>query len=233
MFKPKNKVKEKDGTSTDTKPSKPKKVKIHDIWEACEHGSAEAMEKLLKKKNGSAQISLVNQDGRSPIHIAASAGHVALVQLLLDNGAQCNMIENTEQRWNVLQHAVNSRNFAMMKLIAEQPTLKRTSSTRFPQTSATCSPTLVANLALIQLTSEALLLAPRVWTATRLFTSLRVCSRLIPKMSSSSSLRYVEERLVELVFHVRIFRGRLQVPKGFSTRPKCPELIHRSDMNWN
>lgn len=191
MFKPKNKVKEKEGTSTDTKPSKPKKVKIHDVWEACEHGSVEAMEKLLKKKNGGAQINQPDQEGRWPIHIAAGAGHVALVQLLLDNGAQCNMIENTEQRWNVLQWAVNSRNFAMMKLIAEQPTLKRTSLTRFPWSSIIHSSPSATDLALIQLTSEALVLAPLVWTATLHFINLRVCLRLILKKSSTLSFRYV------------------------------------------
>lgn len=124
---------------TDPKPPKPKKIKIHDIWEACEYGSVEAMEKLLKKKNGAAQIHQPNQDGRWPIHIATGAGHVPVVQLLLEHGAQCNLIENTEQRWNVLQWAVNSRNFAMMKLIAEQSTLKRTCLFRFPPSSFTVS----------------------------------------------------------------------------------------------
>lgn len=131
LFKKKDKVKEKEGPSAEFKASKPKKVKIHDVWEACQYGSIEAMEKLLKKKSGGAQINQPNQDGRWPIHIAAGAGHVDIVQLLLDNGAQCNMIENTEQRWNVLQWAVNSRNFTMMKLIAEQASLKRTPLSRF------------------------------------------------------------------------------------------------------
>lgn len=126
LFRRKDKSKDKDSGLPDLKPPKTKKAKINDIWAACEQGSLEALEKILKKKNGIAQVNQAAEDGRWPIHIAAGGGHVELVELLLANGAQCNMIENTEARWNVLHHAVNSRNFQMMKLIASQPNLKRT-----------------------------------------------------------------------------------------------------------
>lgn len=125
-WKDKAKDKEKDPISTDPKAAKPKKVKAHDIWEAAAIGNLEAMDKVMKKKGGLASINAPNDEGLSPIHIAAEHGHVALVEYLLENGAHCNMIENTEERWNVLHRAVHSRNFAMMKLVASQPSLKRT-----------------------------------------------------------------------------------------------------------
>lgn len=128
LFKKKDKSKDKESALPDLKPAKAKKVKIHDIWDACAHGTLEGLEKVLKKKNGMSQINQPNEEGRWPIHIATGGGHVDLVEMLLANGAQCNMIENTEARWNVLHWAVNSRNFQMMKLIASQPTLKRTNS---------------------------------------------------------------------------------------------------------
>jgi len=125
FFKKKEKAKDKDDSKTDVKPLKTKKPKVHDIWEACEQGSLEGFEKIIKKKNGAAQLNQPNEEGRWPIHIAVGAGHVALAEALLANGAQCNMIESTEARWNVLHWAVASRSFEMMKLIVTQPGLKR------------------------------------------------------------------------------------------------------------
>lgn len=126
FWKKKDKPKDKDEPKTDVKVSKVKKPKVRDIWEACEQGSVEGLERLIKKKNGVAQINQPNEEGRWPIHVAVGAGNVPFVEVLLANGAQCNMIESTEARWNVLHWAVASRSFEMMKLIVSQPGLKRT-----------------------------------------------------------------------------------------------------------
>lgn len=126
FWRKKEKGKDHDSSNGDAKPAKPKKVKANDIWAACAAGSVESLEKVIAKKGGTAQINAPDDEGRSPIHIAAGAGHVPVVEVLLSHGAHCNMIENTEQRWNVLHWAVQSRNFAMMKLVASQANLKRT-----------------------------------------------------------------------------------------------------------
>lgn len=127
LWKKKDKSKDKESSKSDAKPPKPKKSKVNTIWAACEQGDVEVFDKMMKKKNGISLVNSPNEEGRYPIHIASGSGQVTLVQRLLECGAQCNMIENTEDRWNVLQWAVKSHNFQMMKLIASQPSLKRTS----------------------------------------------------------------------------------------------------------
>jgi ankyrin repeat protein len=125
IFKKKDKPKDKDGSNGELKTSKSKKHKAKDIWQACEMGYLESLDKMLKKKNGMAMLNMPNEEGHAPIHIAAGAGHIAIVEALLAAGAHCNMIEGAEPRWNVLHWAVSSRNFAMMKLILSQPSIKR------------------------------------------------------------------------------------------------------------
>lgn len=98
-----------------------KKKKKDDIWLACETGNMEAIEIYLRKKKN---INVPNQKGRYPIHIAASKGFAHICERLLRAGADCNVIEDGEPKWNVLHFAIHSKNPETVYLFASLPDLR-------------------------------------------------------------------------------------------------------------
>lgn len=99
-----------------------KKNKKEDIWYACEVGNMELLDQILKKKKNN--LNVPNSKGRYPIHIAASKGYVDICEKLLKAGADCNVIEENEPRWNVLHFAIHSKDLETVYLFANLPELK-------------------------------------------------------------------------------------------------------------
>lgn len=98
-----------------------KKKKRDDIWQACENGNIEAIDHWIRKKKN---LNVPNSKGRYPIHIAASKGNVEICEKLLKAGADCNVIEEVEPKWNVLHFAIHSKSLETVYLFASLPELR-------------------------------------------------------------------------------------------------------------
>ncbi len=97
------------------------------IWDACEQGRLEILQKVFKDDSSFANIT--DAESKTPIHIAALNGQTEIVQYLLKNfRIQYN---NQDKRgWNALHCAAMSRNENTILLLLAQPDIKGTPSHR-------------------------------------------------------------------------------------------------------
>eukprot|EP00111_Clytia_hemisphaerica_P009505 TCONS_00027873-protein len=83
---------------------------------AIKEGRTEVASLLLSRSAD--LISLTDANGRSPLHIAASSGHVKLVQLLLGQGALVD--DEDKNNWTPLHHAANAGHLEVTQFLVEQ-----------------------------------------------------------------------------------------------------------------
>ena len=70
-------------------------------------------------KGGAGEVDVKDKDGRTPLHVAASDGHVTVVRFLMDNGAKVN--EKTETNgYTPLHLAVLNGHLEVMKMLVEE-----------------------------------------------------------------------------------------------------------------
>ena len=93
-----------------------------------EYGDFNTVKALL---DGGAEIDVTNQNGQTPLMIAANMGKLDMVQLLIDRGANINAIDRN--RWSVLIHsAITAQADVVRLLIAKGADVK--AAARFEHT---------------------------------------------------------------------------------------------------
>lgn len=100
------------------------------IFVACETGNLELLDSLLASKHRKTLLTTPNSLGRYPIHIAALAGQLQVLERLVKAGYDCwrlagnvkinfsqllssadiNQLENRVSKWSVLHHAAHGKN---------------------------------------------------------------------------------------------------------------------------
>ncbi len=73
------------------------------IFEFSSNGEIEELHKLFKKANSSQQttwINSLNNDGLTPLMLACIAGHLTIVQFLIDKGADVNILSKQGLLYN-------------------------------------------------------------------------------------------------------------------------------------
>lgn len=89
------------------------------IHTVAERGNAEAVKELLRKKKS--LVNARNEDGHTPIHIAALHNRYEVVDLLISNSAD--LLAKDNSGWSVLHFAASGRNEKILKLLLEQPNI--------------------------------------------------------------------------------------------------------------
>ena len=91
-----------------------------DIWSACRFDDVTALRSLLKDGSGEVPCDIRNQFGATPLHFCATYGSSQCAQVLLDNGADFRVQENTSG-WTPLHLALYHHRRSLdtaLKLIA-------------------------------------------------------------------------------------------------------------------
>ncbi|XP_029695196.1 B-cell lymphoma 3 protein homolog isoform X2 [Takifugu rubripes] len=84
----------------------------------CEHNQQECLSVVLSAGAASTCLEIRNYGGLSPLHLAVQRGHKHLAKMLLDAGADINVMD-IKSGLNPLMHAVESSNAEMVRFLIE------------------------------------------------------------------------------------------------------------------
>jgi len=84
------------------------------VCKAAKNGDVSAIDSIL---GITSCINRLNDDGKSPLHIAAKKDHVEFAQALLDKGADINFVDKKQR--SALYHAVNKGNIEMIRWLLD------------------------------------------------------------------------------------------------------------------
>lgn len=91
----------------------------YNIHKAAQKGKIDVIRDILKKKKS--LVNATNESGHTPIHLASLHGHLDVVSLLIENGSDLLIKDNSG--WSVLHFAASGRNEDIIKLLLEQPSI--------------------------------------------------------------------------------------------------------------
>eukprot|EP00049_Salpingoeca_infusionum_P007023 m.114564 g.114564 ORF g.114564 m.114564 type:complete len:1061 (-) comp13543_c0_seq4:1459-4641(-) len=85
------------------------------LFDACKNGELANVRALILAD--STTLQLVDEQGTQPFHIAAAAGHIEIVRLLLDKGVDIDV--QTQYGWTPLMHACSHGHDAIVQLLLQ------------------------------------------------------------------------------------------------------------------
>ena len=90
-------------------------AKTEDIFESVEKGDAGRVKRAIWM---GADVNGKNDDGASPLHLAALRGNVEIVQVLIENKAEVNAVESSSS-WTPLFHAADKGYVEIAELLID------------------------------------------------------------------------------------------------------------------